>query len=157
MRILVSDPYASPEAAAEMGVSLVPLDTLLAEADILSVNAPLTDETRHMINAETIARMKDGALLINTSRGGLIDEEALVAALTSGKLAGAALDVFETEPFAADHPFRTMENVILTPHVAWRSTEALRDLTLEVTGNVIDYFEGRPLANALNGQALGLH
>ena len=156
MRILVSDPYASPEAAAEMGVSLVPLDTLLAEADILSVNAPLTDETRHMINAETISRMKDGALLINTSRGGLIDEEALVAALTSGKIAGAALDVFETEPFAADHPFRTMENVILTPHVAWRSAEAIRDLTLEVTGNVIDYFEGRPLANALNGQALGL-
>ena len=156
MRILVSDPYATPEAAAEMGVSLVPLDTLLAEADILSLNAPLTDETRHMINAETIARMKDGALLINTSRGGLIDEEALVAALTSGKLAGAALDVFENEPFAADHPLRTMENVVLTPHVAWRSAEAIRDLTLEVTGNVIDYFEGRPLKNALNGKALGL-
>ncbi len=156
MRILVSDPYAAPEAAAELGVSLVPLDTLLRESDMISLNAPLTEETRHMLNAETVAKMKDGVFLVNTSRGGLADEAALAAALRSGKVAGAALDVFETEPFAADHPFRRMENVILTPHVAWRSAEALRDLTAEVTGNILDYFAGRPLRNALNGKALGL-
>ena len=94
--------------------------------------------------------MKDDVLIINTSRGPLIDEEALIAALESGKIAGAALDVFENEPFENESKFRTLDNVIVTPHVAWRSHEAMRDLKLEVTGNIIDYFDGKPLKNQLN-------
>lgn len=156
MTVLVSDPYCDEEKARELSVTPVSLDELCARADILSLNAPLTDSTRHMINDERIAMMKDGVLLVNTSRGPLCDEAALLRGLTSGKIAGAALDVFESEPFAADHPFRTLPNVVLTPHVAWRSTEALYDLVREVTGNLIDYFEGRHLPNAQNLRALGL-
>lgn len=150
MEIMVNDPYASEEAAKELGVKIVSLEKLIAEADIISVNAPLTKDTHHMINAELIGKMKDGVLIVNTSRGPLIDTEALIAALESGKVGGAALDVFEQEPFAEDCKLRQFPNVVLTPHIAWRSEEAIQDLLYEVTGNIIDYFEGRPLRNALN-------
>lgn len=156
MKVLVYDPFCDAAVARELGVTPVLLDELCREADIISLNAPLTDSTYHTVNEERIAMMKDGVLIVNTSRGPLIDEAALVRGLVSGKIGGAALDVFETEPFAADHPFRTLPNVILTPHVAWRSTEALYDLVREVTGNLIDYFEGKPLPNAQNARALGL-
>ncbi len=150
MKTLVYDPYVNLDAARELGVSSVTLDELVETSDIISVNAPLTKETRHMINAETFAKMKNGALIINTSRGPLIDESALIDALESGKIAGAALDVFENEPFEAENKLRTFKNVVLTPHIAWRSEEAMRDLKIEVTGNVIDYFLGKPLKNQLN-------
>lgn len=152
MEILVYDPYLPPETPMEPGITPVALDTLLSESDIISLNAPLTKETRHMINAEAIGRMKDGVLLINTSRGALMDEAALIKALESGKVGGAALDVFETEPFADSCKLRSFPNVVLTPHVAWRSEEAIEALYAEVTGNIIDFFEGRPLRNALNGK-----
>jgi len=152
MEIMVYDPYLSPETPMEPGIRPVSLEQLLAEADIISLNAPLTKKTRHMINADTIRRMKDGVLLINTSRGALIDEAALIKALESGKVGGAALDVFETEPFADTCKLRTLPNVVLTPHVAWRSEEAIEALYAEVTGNIIDFFEGKPLRNALNGK-----
>ncbi len=144
--IVVYDPYVSE---AE-GVEAVNFNELLKRSDIISVNAPLTDSTRYMINKETISNMKDGAMIVNTSRGPLIDEEALIEALESGKLAGAALDVFESEPFENESKFRTLENVVLTPHIAWHSTEAIRDLDIEVTQNIIDYFEGKELKNAVN-------
>jgi D-3-phosphoglycerate dehydrogenase len=150
MEILVYDPFVNEEVARELGVRPVSLEELVAKADIITLNAPLTPSTHHMINDERIAEMKSGVLLVNTSRGGLVDEPALIRALQSGHVAGAALDVFETEPFAEDHPFRTMDNVILTPHVAWNSVEAKANLKTEVWGNVIDYFEGKPLKNALN-------
>lgn len=97
----------------------VTLDELLVRSDILSLHVPLTDETEKSINAQTISKMKEGALLINTARGGLVDEGALVAALASGKLAGAGLDVFADEPVAADHPLLAFPNVTVTPHMAW--------------------------------------
>lgn len=150
MKTLVYDPYVNLDAARELVVSPVTLDELVSTADIISVNAPLTKDTRHMINADTFAKMKSGALIINTSRGPLIDEGALIDALESGKIAGAALDVFESEPFEDENKLRTFKNVVLTPHVAWRSEEAMRDLKIEVTGNVIDYFLGKPLKNQLN-------
>ncbi len=150
MEIFVYDPYISKESAAELGVKAVNMNELISEADIISVNAPLTPETHHMIDEAAIARMKDSVLIVNTSRGPLIDTEALIAGLKSGKVAGAALDVFEEEPFAEDCELRRLPNVVLTPHVAWRSEEAIHDLLYEVTGNIIDYFEGRPLRNALN-------
>ena len=150
IKILVYDPYASKGSADEIGVSLVSSEQVFKQADIISANAPLTDETYHIINENSISLMKDGVLIVNTSRGALIDESALVSALKSGKVGGAALDVFEEEPFSDTSKLLSLKNVILTPHVAWRSAEAVRDLKLEVTGNIIDYFEGRPLKNALN-------
>ena len=150
METLVYDPYINLDVARELGVKSVTLDELIEKADIISVNAPLTKDTFHLINAERIAKMKDEVLIVNTSRGPLIDEEALIAALESGKVAGAGLDVFENEPFDAESKFRSLPNVILTPHIAWRSHEAMTDLKAEVTGNIIDYFEGRPLKNQLN-------
>lgn len=150
MEIMVYDPYANLQACEELGVKAVTLEQLLAQSDIISVNAPLTKETYHLVNDETIAAMKEGVLLVNTSRGALICQDALIRGLESGKVAGAALDVFEEEPFAEECKLRSLPNVVLTPHVAWRSTEAVRDLFEEVTGNIIDYFDGKPLRNALN-------
>lgn len=123
LRILASDPYVSPELAAEHGVSLVSLEELLAEADIVSLHVFLSAETRHLIDAERLARMKPEAILVNTSRGPVVDEAALIEALRAGRLAGAALDVFEHEPLDPASPLIGMDNVILLPHYASYSDE----------------------------------
>jgi len=125
LEVVAHDPYASAEVATAAGVELVGLDALLRRADCVSLHVPLTPETRHMID---VSRMKDGALLINIGRGGLVDEDALAAALRSGHLAGAALDVTEVEPLPLASPLLGAPNLILTPHVAWVSEVALEDL-----------------------------
>jgi D-3-phosphoglycerate dehydrogenase / 2-oxoglutarate reductase len=118
-----------PERVTEpRGVIFTSREELLRRSDFVSLHLPLSDDTRNLINAKAIRMMKPGAALINTSRGGLVDEDALVAALDSGHLAGALLDVFKTAPLPPDHPLREIENVILTPHVAFYSEEALLDL-----------------------------
>ncbi len=114
--VLAYDPFMNEQAAAERKVTPVALDTLLSQSDIVSLHLPATEETKHLINADTIAMMKDGAYLINTSRGALVDEKALYDALTSNKLAGAALDVFEREPVTADNPLFALPNTVLSPH-----------------------------------------
>ncbi len=149
-KVLVYDPYISETVAENFGVEAVLLEELLKNSDIISLNAPLTQATRHLINKDTICMMKDQALIINTSRGALIAEDDLVEALESGRLGGVALDVFENEPFENECKLRALENVVLTPHVAWHSSEAIRDLDIEVTQNIIDYFEGKKLKNAMN-------
>jgi D-3-phosphoglycerate dehydrogenase / 2-oxoglutarate reductase len=118
------DPFAPDQAFIDAGVMRVELDTLLATSDYVSLHAPLLPGTRHLIGAAQLARMKPGAFLINTSRGALIDEMALVATLRDRRIAGAALDVFEHEPLAPDHPLLRMENVIVTPHSAYCSGAA---------------------------------
>jgi D-3-phosphoglycerate dehydrogenase len=125
LEVVAHDPYASPEVASAAGVELVELDALLARANCVSLHVPLTPETRHMVD---VAKMRDGALLINIGRGGLVDEDALAAALRSGRLAGAALDVTEVEPLPLSSPLLDAPNLILTPHVAWVSDVALEDL-----------------------------
>jgi len=150
IKIYVSDPYANMTLATELGVEVVSLETLLEVSDIISLNAPLNESTRHMINDGAFAKMKDGVYIVNTSRGPLIDEEALIRALESGKLGGAALDVFENEPFECENKLRLFKNVVLTPHVAWRSSEAVRDLEIEVCENIIDFFNGKKPKNQLN-------
>jgi D-3-phosphoglycerate dehydrogenase len=114
--VLAYDPFMNEQAALERKVTPVALDTLLSQSDIVSLHLPATEETKHLINADTIAKMKDGAYLINTSRGALVDEAALLAALQSGKLSGAALDVFEKEPVTADNPLFALPNTVLSPH-----------------------------------------
>lgn len=117
--------FHDPQAQAAFGASPLELNALLAEADIVTLHAPLVEATRGLIRAETLARMKEGAVLINTARGGLVDEAALLAALTSGRLLGAGLDVFAQEPVQADHPLLRLPNVVVLPHVAWLTPETI--------------------------------
>lgn len=124
-RLVAADPYVKPEAAAQHGVELLPLDEVLRQADYVTLHVLLTDETRHLINAERLAIMKPTAFLVNTCRGPIVDEAALVEALRAGRLAGAGLDVFEQEPIAADHPLLAFDNVIVTPHLAVYSERAM--------------------------------
>lgn len=116
-RIIVDDPYMSPLEAERLGVEKVELDTLVATSDVISLHAPANPDCRHLLNARNIPTIKDGALVINTARGLLIDEAALIPELQSGRIM-ACIDVTDPEPPAADHPFRTLSNVILTPHIA---------------------------------------
>lgn len=124
LTVVAYDPYAT----AGDGVELLELDELLARADVLSLHVPLTPETRHMIGARELALLRPGALVINIGRGGLLDEDALVQALRSGHVAGAALDVTEIEPLPLESPLLDAPNLLLTPHVAWVSDVALEDL-----------------------------
>ena len=150
MKVLAFDPYVSPEYAYHMGAELAPLDDLLAQSDFISLHLPLNEQTRHFVNAEVLAKMKTGARLINTSRGGVIDEQALIAALASGQLAGAALDVFSQEPLPKESPLRSHPNVVLTPHIGGSTTEAQYQVALDAATQVIDVLHDRPARYAIN-------
>jgi D-3-phosphoglycerate dehydrogenase / 2-oxoglutarate reductase len=124
-------------------VQFTDLDTVLRESDFISFHCPLTKETQHLMNAAAFAKVKPGAFLINVSRGGVVDTAALVSALAEKKIAGAALDVFEQEPIPPDHPLLKMDNVILTPHIASYSTEAVLQLRRDTALRVVEYFQGK--------------
>ena len=143
MRVLGYDPVVSDVRIAELGVERRTLPELLAEADFVSVHVPLAPDTRHLISAAELSIMRRGSILINASRGGVVDEFALVAALEDGHLYGAAVDVFETEPAPSDHPLTRFPNVLVSPHVAGMSVEANRKLAVATAGNLIDALEGR--------------
>ncbi len=141
-RTLASDPFVSPEQAATLGVELVDLDTLLGESDFVCINCPLTKETFHMIGEAQLRRMKPTAFLVNTARGPIIDEAALIHALREGWIAGAALDVFEEEPLALPNPLAEMDNVILAPHaIAWTDQMAV-DNSAVACNNVLTVLKG---------------
>ena len=122
----------------------VDLDTIFAQSDIISLHCPQASETQNLINAATIAKMKDGAMLVNTARGGLVDEEALVAALESGKLRYAAVDVVSKEPMPLDHPLLKTRKCIITPHIAWAPIESRQRLLDTVVENIRCFLEGKP-------------
>jgi D-3-phosphoglycerate dehydrogenase len=149
MRVIAYDPYLSPERAADLGVEKAELNELLARADFISIHTPLTNETRNIISAEAIAKMKKGARLINCARGGLADENAVKAALDSGHLAGAAFDVFVEEPAKAS-PLFANENFIATPHLGASTTEAQENVALQVAEQISDYLLTGAIVNALN-------
>jgi D-3-phosphoglycerate dehydrogenase / 2-oxoglutarate reductase len=142
LRVLAYDPYVDADAAAALGVEPVSFDDLLTRSDFISVHAPLQPATRGLMNAKTFAKMRKGAYLINTARGPLVDEPALIAALDSGHLGGAALDVVTTEPLPKDSPLIGRGNVILTPHTAFYSVEALEELQTKCASDVARVLTG---------------
>jgi len=154
MQVVAYDPFISPEAAAKLGVTLVPLEEIWARADVISLHVPLTDQTRHLVDARALERMKKGALLVNCARGGIIDEQALAQALASGHLGGAALDVFEKEPPAADHPLLKLDNFICTPHLGASTEEAQAAVAVAIAEQLAAYLVQGVAQNALNLPAL---
>ena len=150
MRVVAYDPFISPEAAAKLGVTQVSLDQLWGEADVVSLHVPLTEQTRNLVNAQSLAKMKRGALLVNCARGGIIDERALADALASGQLGGAALDVFEKEPPAPDHPLLQLENFICTPHLGASTEEAQSAVAVGIAQQLAAYLTRGEVKNAVN-------
>ncbi|BAI61339.1 glycerate dehydrogenase [Methanocella paludicola SANAE] len=153
MSVLSVTAHPDPERARALGVKFVSLDTLLAESDVVSLHVPLTPETEHMIGAAQLARMKPTAILINTARGKIVDEKALVEALREKRIAGAGLDVFETEPLPMDSPLLKLDNVVLTPHIAFLSKESIDECTRVTMENVEMFVKGRP-QNVVNQAVL---
>lgn len=145
VEVVVYDPFADPERVQKAGASLCDLDTLLKTSDIISLHAPSIDSTHHMINADTIAKMKDGVILINTARGSLIDEAALAQALRAGKFKYVCLDVFDPEPPAGDSPLRSIPNCILTPHVAGLANNGKLRIGAFTLGEIRHFAAGEPL------------
>src|SRR5580693_1567779 len=149
MRVIAYDPFLSAERAQEMGVEKVALNDLLARADFITLHVPMTPETKNILSAEAIAKTKKGVRIINCARGGLIDEKALKAALDSGQVAGAALDVFETEP-ATENVLFGNEKVVATPHLGASTSEAQENVALQVAEQISDYLLTGAITNALN-------
>ena len=143
-----------PARAAAIGSRAVSQDELLATADVVSLHVRLNDATRNMMAADQFAQMKRGAILINTARGGLVDEDALVGALRSGQISGAGLDVFAQEPLPSDHPFLSMDNVVMTPVSAWSTVDASARMINQSIENVARFLGGTPI-NIVNPVALG--
>jgi len=153
-RILAYDPYVSSAQAAEIGVELIDLDTLMAESDFVCINCPLTKATFHLIGEQQIQRMRPSAMLINTARGPIVDQAALTRALREGRIAGAALDVFEQEPLAADDPLMQLDNVILSPHaIAW-TDDLVRDNGVGACENVLTILRGEIPAHTVNREVI---
>jgi D-3-phosphoglycerate dehydrogenase / 2-oxoglutarate reductase len=151
MRVTTYDPFVSEEQAASHEVTLIPnLAALLQDADIVSLHVPLTAQTHHMMNVRTFAEMKTGAILVNTARGGLVDESALVHALDQGRLRGAALDVFDSEPVSPEHPLLRRDNVIATPHIAGATSAGKKRLWEAAIHQALQVLRGERPLNLVN-------
>ena len=155
MKVLVYDPYLDAELISRHRAEAVSLDRLLAEADAISIHVPLSSETRNIIGERELALMKSAAFLINTSRGGIVDEQALASALKEGQLGGAALDVLNVEPPPEDHPLREAPNLILTPHLAFYSRESVIELQTKAAEEVARALKGEPPRSPINREVLG--
>jgi len=149
MKVVAFDPYLTEKRALELGVEKVELETLLARADVITLHTPLTDATRNILSREALARTKKGVRIVNCARGGLVDEAALADAIASGHVAGAALDVFETEP-ATHSPLFALENVVCTPHLGAATAEAQENVALQVAEQMSDFLLTGAVSNAVN-------
>jgi D-3-phosphoglycerate dehydrogenase / 2-oxoglutarate reductase len=149
MKVIAFDPYLSPERAVDLGVEKVDLNELFKRSDFITLHTPLTDKTRNIIDAAAIAKMKKGVRIINCARGGLVDEQAMRVALDSGQVAGAAFDVFVTEP-ATDNPLFGHANVVCTPHLGASTSEAQENVALQVAEQMSDYLLRGAITNAVN-------
>ncbi|MFM1746761.1 MAG: hypothetical protein RLZZ188_427 [Verrucomicrobiota bacterium] len=150
MRVLAYDPYLAPSRAKAMQVEGVTLDELLRQSDYITVHMPLTDDTKYMIDEAALAKCRKGVRLFNCARGGIIKEAALLAALKSGHVAAAGLDVFEDEPLAKDSEFRSLPNVTLTPHLGASTAEAQESVGIEIAEQIADVLNGGIIRNAVN-------
>jgi len=150
MRVLAYDPYLAPSRAKAMQVEGVTLDEVLRQADYITVHMPLTEDTRYMIDEAAFARCKRGLRIFNCARGGIIKESALIAALKSGQVAAAGLDVFEDEPLAKDSELRALPNVVLTPHLGASTAEAQESVGIEIAEQIADVLRGGVIRNAVN-------
>ena len=153
MKVISWSRNNDPARAAAIGAQAVAFDDLLASADVISLHVRLNDTTRGMIGADQFARMKRGAILINTARGGVVDESALIHALAERKIAGAGLDVFAQEPLPSGHAFVTMDNVVMTPVSAWNTVDASVRMINQSIENVVQFLSGTPI-NVVNPSAL---
>jgi D-3-phosphoglycerate dehydrogenase len=154
MRVLASDPLLTEDNKPD-GVEIADLQTLLAESDFVSLHTPLIPQTAGLIGTAELALMKRTAFIINAARGPLIDDDALVSALQSGEIAGAALDVTPVEPLPIDHPLNAMDNVIMTPHTAFHSLESLNELEVRTAREVVRVLDGQMPENVVNPAVLG--
>ena len=150
MQVLAVDPYLTEARAKALDVSMVTLDEAFAEADYITVHMPLTDQTRDLINADAISKMKDGVKIFNVARGGIINEADIHAALKSGKVAAAGLDVFTEEPLPEDHPFRKLDNLVTTPHLGASTKEAQENVGIQIAENMLEALRGGVVRNAIN-------
>lgn len=150
MDVLAYDPYLTESRAKALGVKMATLDEVIENADYITTHMPLTKDTKHMLNADAFARMKDGVRVFNCARGGIIDESALIDALNSGKVAAAGLDVYEDEPPAEDSPLRSIPNLVLTPHLGASTKEAQENVGIDVAKQMIEALTGGMVINALN-------
>lgn len=154
MTVVAYDPFVSEEVMKHLGVELCEVDDICKRADFLTIHTPLSPETKKMINAERLGTMKKSAIIVNCARGGIIDEEALAAALEAGTIAGAALDVFENEPIAEDHPLRKAKNCIVTPHIAASTHEAQENVAIQVAEQIVEVLVNSNIINALNAPSI---
>lgn len=154
MNVMAYDPFMSAENAKRLGITMASVDEICQKADFITVHAPLNDQTRGMIGAKQFSMMKPTARVVNCARGGIIDEAALLDALQNKKIAGAALDVFEEEPLPKDHPFRSLENMVMTPHLGAATTEAQEGVAKEVAEAIVDALSGRIIRNAVNAPSV---
>ena len=154
MKILVDDPYISEERLEELGIEHTPLEQVLAEADIVTLHVPVTDETRRMFNKNLFRQMKRTAVLVNTARGPIVDVNDLAEALKNGVIAGAGIDVYDKEPLEPDYPLLGMDNVVLTPHLAWYSEEGGWDIRVTIMDDLKSFLKGKPPASVVNPEVL---
>jgi D-3-phosphoglycerate dehydrogenase / 2-oxoglutarate reductase len=150
LQVIAYDPYLAPERAQKMGVDLVDLPELFRRADIISIHTPLTPETRSLINADAIAQMKPGVMIVNCARGGIINESDLAEALKSKRVAAAAFDVFEQEPIESDHPLLALENFTCSPHIGASTEEAQENVAIGIAEQIVDYFTKGVARGAVN-------
>ena len=154
MTVIAHDPGVAMEQAQSLGVDLMPLDGVIQRADILSLHAKLSTASRHMLDERRLSLVKKGVLIVNTARGALIDDAALVKALADGRVGGAALDVFDPEPLPAESPLRTAPNVLLTPHLAASTLEAQKRVAVEIASAIGDALLKHDLSAAVNLEAI---
>ncbi len=154
MKIFAFDPFVSPEQAKEFGFELGTLDEVFANADFLTIHTPVTDETRNIIGEDAFSKMKQGVRIINCARGGLVDEAALLVAIENGTVAGAALDVFSSEPLDENSPLLKNDKIITTPHLGASTTEAQQGVALTVAEQMRDFLTSGELRNAVNAPSL---
>jgi D-3-phosphoglycerate dehydrogenase len=150
MRVVAHDPFATEASARAAGAQLVELDELLRTADVISLHTPLTEKTRNLINSDALGKMKPTAVIVNCARGEVVDLAALAAALEASTIAGAALDVYPSEPLPADSPIRGAPRTVLTPHIAGSTAEAQVNVAVDVVQQILDVLDGRPAKYAVN-------